>query len=103
MCLSLDALSHHKQYKIAGETLYLYAPLAHRLGLNNIKTELEDLSLKYQHPKIYAELTKKLKDSEAKRMQIINRFSLPIIEVLEKNNFTFEISGRTKSFYSIWS
>ncbi|MBN2520187.1 MAG: bifunctional (p)ppGpp synthetase/guanosine-3',5'-bis(diphosphate) 3'-pyrophosphohydrolase [Bacteroidales bacterium] len=100
---TLEALPHHKQYKIAGETLYLYAPLAHRLGLNAIKTELEDLSLKYQHPKIYAELEKKIKDSEEKRMQIINRFSLPIIEILSNNNFTFDISGRTKSIYSIWN
>ena len=100
---TLDALPPHKQYKIAGETLYLYAPLAHRLGLNTIKTELEDLSLKYQHPKIFEEISRKLIDTEKQRLQAINKFSLPIIEAINKHNFTFDITGRTKSIYSIWN
>jgi len=100
---TLDALPPHKQYKIAGETLYLYGPLAHRLGLYAIKNELEDLSLKYQHPKIFNEISKKLAATEKKRLQAINKFSLPIINALNKNNFHFEITGRTKSIYSIWN
>jgi len=100
---TLDAMPPNKQMKIAGETIYLYAPLAHRLGLYNIKTELEDLSLKYRHPKIFQEIANKIKDNEKKRQQEINRFSLPIIEKLEKNNIEFDINGRPKSIFSIWN
>ena len=99
---TLHALPAHKQFKIAGETLYLYAPLAHRLGLNTIKTELEDLSLKYQHPKIYNEISRKLEETKSYREQIINTFNQPIIEALGKNNISFRINGRVKSIYSIW-
>ncbi len=100
---TLDSLPRHKQIKISGETIYLFAPLAHRLGLYAIKTELEDLSLKYRYPKIYNEITAKLKDDEERRVHLINKFSLPIIDKLEKNNIRFDISGRPKSIYSIWN
>ncbi len=100
---TLDSMLPNKQLKIAGETVYLYAPLAHRLGLYAIKTELEDLSLKYRHPKVYSEIVTKLKDNEKKRQQEINRFALPIIEKLEKHNIEFDINGRPKSIFSIWN
>ncbi|MDX9768726.1 MAG: RelA/SpoT family protein [Tenuifilaceae bacterium] len=99
---TLDSLPAHKQMKIAGETIYLYAPLAHRLGLYNIKTELEDLSLKYRYPKVYDDIQGKIAGTEKRRMQLINSFSLPIIQKLEENNIDFDISGRPKSIYSIW-
>lgn len=100
---TLDALPRHKQIKIAGETIYLFAPLAHRLGLYSIKTELEDLSLKYRYPRIYEEIAVKIKDNEEKRINLINKFSLPIIEKLVNNGIQFNISGRPKSIYSIWN
>lgn len=100
---TLEALPENKRIKIAGETLYLFAPLAHRLGLYTIKTELEDLSLKYQHPQSYEEIWQKLKESEKKRLLFINKFSLPIIQKLEEHNINFDISGRPKSIYSIWN
>lgn len=100
---TLDSMPANKQLKIAGETIYLYAPLAHRLGLYAIKTELEDLSLKYRHPNIFNDITNKIKDNEKKRQQEINRFSLPIIEKLEKNKIEFDINGRPKSIFSIWN
>ncbi|KAB2867094.1 MAG: bifunctional (p)ppGpp synthetase/guanosine-3',5'-bis(diphosphate) 3'-pyrophosphohydrolase, partial [Bacteroidales bacterium] len=82
--------------------IYLYAPLAHRLGLYAIKTELEDLSLKYRFPQAYEEIRSKIADNEKRRIQQINHFSLPIIKKLEENNIDFEINGRPKSVYSIW-
>lgn len=99
---TLDALPPHKQIKIAGETIYLYAPLAHRLGLYAIKTELEDLSLKYRHPKIYNEIVSRLKDSEATRRKLIEDFIGPIDQSLSKLNISHEITGRPKSIYSIY-
>lgn len=99
---TLDSMPEHKKMKIAGETIYLYAPLAHRLGLFTIKTELEDLSFKYRHPRIYDEIAKKIKTDEKKNLALINKFSLPIIEKLDENNINFDISGRFKSIYSIW-
>jgi len=99
---TLDSLPERKKMKVAGETIYLYAPLAHRLGLFAIKTELEDLSLKYRHPKIYDEISRKLKHGEKKNQSMINRFSLPIIEGLETSGIKFDINGRPKSIYSIW-
>ncbi|HCC69712.1 MAG TPA: GTP pyrophosphokinase [Bacteroidales bacterium] len=99
---TLDSLPERKKMKVAGETIYLYAPLAHRLGLFAIKTELEDLSLKYRHPKIFDEITRKLAHSEKKNQAMINRFSLPIIERLEAEKLEFDITGRPKSIYSIW-
>lgn len=99
---TLDSLAPNKQMKIAGETIYLYAPLAHRMGLYTIKTELEDLSLKYRFPQVYQDIKSRITDSEKRRIQLINHFSLPIIKKLEENNIDFEISGRPKSIYSIW-
>ena len=100
---TLESMPTNKQLKIAGETIYLYAPLAHRLGLYSIKTELEDLSLKYRHPNVFNEIALKIKDNEKKRQQEINRFSLPIIEKLGRNNIKFDINGRPKSIFSIWN
>ncbi len=99
---TLDSMPRHKQIKIANETIYLYAPLAHRLGLYAIKSELEDLSLKFRFPDIYDEIKNKIAESEKNRIQFINKFSLPIINKLEENNIEFEISGRPKSIYSVW-
>ncbi len=100
---TLESLPRNKQLKVAGETLYLFAPLAHRLGLYTMKTELEDLALKYQNPNAYEEITRKIKESEKKRIHFINKFSLPIIEKLNEHNINFDINGRPKSIYSIWS
>ncbi len=99
---TLDAMPEHKKMKIAGETIYLYAPLAHRLGLFAIKTELEDLSFKFRHPRIYDEIARKVKLDEKKNLALINRFSLPIIDALNNSMIIFDISGRFKSIYSIW-
>ena len=99
---TLDSMPRHKQIKIAGETIYLYAPLAHRMGLYSLKTELEDLSLKYRYPEVYNEISEKIKLTEERRLHLINHFSLPIIDALGENNFTYNISGRPKSIYSIW-
>lgn len=93
----------NKQYKIAGETLYIYAPLANRLGLNKIKTELEDLSFKYEHPEEYKIIEKKLAATEADREQVFQDFTAPIRANLDKMGFKYEIKARIKSPYSIWS
>ncbi|MCK4631479.1 MAG: bifunctional (p)ppGpp synthetase/guanosine-3',5'-bis(diphosphate) 3'-pyrophosphohydrolase, partial [Bacteroidales bacterium] len=100
---TLDSLPPNKQVKIAGETTYLYAPLAHRLGLYAIKTEMEDLSLKYRHPKFYDDIAVKIKSNEQKRLTEISRFALPIIDKLEKEKIKFDINGRPKSIASIWN
>ena len=100
---TLGSMRADKQLKIASETLYMYAPLAHRLGLYAIKSELEDLSLKYTEPDLYNEISSKLKKTQAVRTRFINRFALPLRRALEKEGFTFEIKGRTKSVYSIWN
>jgi len=99
---TLDSMPEHKKMKIAGETIFLYAPLAHRLGLYAIKSELEDLSFKFRQPQIYEEITAKLKHSEKKNIALINKFSLPIIEKLTQSGLKFDISGRPKSIFSIW-
>jgi len=99
---TLGSLPRSKQIKIAGETIYLYAPLAHRLGLYALKSELEDLSLKYRYPEVYNEISEKIKLTEERRQHLINHFSLPIIDVLEKTGFDFAITGRPKSIYSVW-
>ncbi len=99
---TLGSLPRNKQIKIAGETIYLYAPLAHRLGLYTVKSELEDLSLKYRYPEVYHEIAEKIKLTEERRLHLINHFSLPIIDALDSNGFRFHISGRPKSIYSIW-
>ena len=100
---TLDNMPRDKQLKIASETLFLYAPLAHRLGLYNIKNQLEDLSLKYKEPEIYNEIETKLKKGEAVRKRFISRFTLPIKESLDKEGFTYEIKGRPKSIHSIYN
>jgi len=100
---TLDSMERTKQLKIASETLYLYAPLAHRLGLNAIKSEMEDLSLKYTEPALFAEIAQKLKDTQAERTRYIHRFITPIREALHEQKFKFRIFGRPKSVYSIWS
>ncbi len=99
---TLDSLPEHKKMKVAGETIYLYAPLANRLGLYAIKSELEDLSFKYRHPNIYEEIATKLKHGERKYVALINKFSLPIIDKLTNSGIKFDINGRPKSIYSIW-
>lgn len=100
---TLDSMERTKQLKIASETLYLYAPLAHRLGLNAIKSEMEDLSLKYTEPALFAEIAQKLKDTQAERARYIHRFISPIREALHAQKFKFRIFGRPKSIYSIWN
>ena len=100
---TLESMERTKQLKIASETLYLYAPLAHRLGLNNIKTELEDLGLKYTEPEIYNNIDQKLKDTQAERARYIHRFIVPLRQVLLEQKFKFRIFGRPKSVYSIWN
>ena len=100
---TLGAMPMNKQIKITGETIYLFAPLAHRLGLYAIKTELEDLCMKYRFPQQYAEIQQKLAETEANRREFIDKFCAPIKEALDRDNFNYEISGRVKSIYSIWS
>jgi guanosine-3',5'-bis(diphosphate) 3'-pyrophosphohydrolase len=99
---TLYSLDPHKQMTISSETIYLYAPLAHRLGFYAIKTELEDLSLKYRYPDLYDELVEKIKSNEKSQQKFIKEFSKPIIEQLNKNKISHDISGRHKSIYSIW-
>ena len=100
---TLGSMTPSKQYKIAGETLYIYAPLAHRLGLFAIKTELEDLSFKYEHPDAYRQITQKIADSEAKRQAIYEDFSAPILKKLHEMGLSIEMKARVKSVYSIWN
>ncbi len=99
---TLASMPEHKKLKVAGETIFLYAPLAHRLGLYAIKSELEDLSFKFRQPQIYDEISAKLKHSEKKYLSLINKFSLPLIEKLSESGLMFDISGRPKSIFSIW-
>ncbi|MBZ9627554.1 RelA/SpoT family protein [Psychroflexus sp. CAK57W] len=98
---TMDAMRPDKQVKIASETLYIYAPLAHRIGLYNIKTELEDLSLKYTEPEVYNDILGKLKESKEEQDQYIKDFSKTISDALEKEDIDFEVKGRPKSIYSI--
>ena len=100
---TLGSMLPNKQYKIAGETLYIYAPLAHRLGLNKIKTELEDLSFKYEHPEEYARIEEKLKETKAEREELFNEFTTPIRTKLDKMGIKYRILARIKSPYSIWN
>ena len=93
----------NKQYKIAGETLYIYAPLANRLGLNKIKTELEDLSFKYEHPEEYKRIEDKLQSTQEKRDLLFDEFTGPIRQSLDKMGVNYEIKARVKSPYSIWN
>ena len=98
---TMDAMPAHKQIKIASETLYIYAPLAHRLGLYNIKTELEDLGLKYTEPEVFNDITAKIKASKEEQQNYINTFSETIQKGLSKEHFNYEIKGRFKSIFSI--
>jgi len=98
---TLDAMSKQQKLKIASETLYLYAPLAHRLGLYSIKTELEDLGLKFTKPEIYKAISLKLNETKLSRNKYINKFSQPIKTVLKKEGIKTTIKGRPKSIYSI--
>jgi len=100
---TLGSMAPNKQYKIAGETLYIYAPLAHRLGLFAIKTELEDLAFKYEHPKTYETLSRKIAESEARRSEVYSDFSQPIKEKLDSMGLKYEAKARLKSVYSIWN
>ena len=100
---TLQSQAPNKQYKIAGETLYIYAPLANRLGLNKIKTELEDLSFRYEHPDKYEDIRKKLSLSEEERNKLFADFTAPIRESLDSMGIQYEIKARDKSPYSIWN
>ncbi|MDH6535694.1 bifunctional (p)ppGpp synthetase/guanosine-3',5'-bis(diphosphate) 3'-pyrophosphohydrolase [Parabacteroides sp. 52] len=100
---TLGSMLPAKQYKIAGETLYLYAPLAHRLGLFTIKTELEDLSFKYEHPQEYDSINEKLRASEGVRNKLFQRFREPVDKKLESMGLHYEMNSRVKSVYSIWN
>lgn len=99
---TLGSQAVNKQYKIAGETLYIYAPLANRLGLNSIKTELEDLSFKFEHPAEYKEIEQKLEATKAERDTVFDEFAAPIRKQLDKLGLNYEIKQRVKSPYSIW-
>lgn len=100
---TLDGQPPNKLYKIAGETLYIYAPLANRLGLNNIKTELENLSFKFEHPEQYAVIEEKLASTQESRDELFEKFTAPIREALDKMGFQYQIKARVKSPYSIWN
>ena len=100
---TLSSMPANKQYKIAGETLYIYAPLAHRLGLYAIKTELEDLSFKYNHPAEYQRIKDQIAASEESRNELFARFSAPIRERLDNMGLKYEFFTRVKSCYSIWN
>src|SRR6478736_1730321 len=100
---TLDSMKREKQLKIASETVYVYAPLAHRMGLYNIKTELEDLSMKYLEPEAYREIAQKLSETKRERSRYINEFIKPLKDKLKKAGFHFDIYGRPKSIHSIWN
>ena len=100
---TLGSMLPNKQYKIAGETLYIYAPLANRLGLNKIKTELEDLSFRYEHPEEYAQIEAKLQETQAEREEVFREFTAPIRERLDKMGISYRLMARVKSPYSIWN
>ena len=100
---TLESQPANKQYKIAGETLYIYAPLANRLGLNKIKSELENLSFQYEHPEEYATIKSKLADTEASRHELFDEFIVPIEVELQKMGLHYQIKERVKTPYSIWN
>ncbi len=100
---TLGSMPQNKQIKITSETFYLFAPLAHRLGLYAIKTELEDLCMKYRFPVQYESILKKLSETEGSRQEYIAKFTAPIIDALDRYGFDYKIEGRVKSVYSIWS
>ena len=100
---TLKFMQTNKQYKIAGETLYIYAPIAYRLGLSRIKTELENLSFQYEHPEEYARIEKKIEKTQNERDILYNEFTHPICEQLDAMGLKYYIIGRVKSPYSIWN
>lgn len=100
---TLEFMPVNKQYKIAGETLYIYAPIAYRLGLSKIKTELENLSFRYEHPEEYAAIEKKIERTQLERDILYNEFTQPICNSLDKMGYKYQIKGRIKSPYSIWN
>ncbi len=100
---TLDYMKREQQLKISSETVWVYAPLAHRMGLYNIKTELEDLSMKYLEPEEYKSIARKLAETKRERTRYINEFVKPIKEKLINGGFDFEIYGRPKSIHSIWN
>src|SRR4051812_3557075 len=100
---TLDYMKREKQLKISSETVWVYAPLAHRMGLYNVKTELEDLSMKYLEPQEYKEIARKLSETKRERTRYINEFIKPLKEKLQKVDYDFEIYGRPKSIHSIWN
>ena len=99
--LTMDSMPEHKQVKIASETLYIYAPLAHRIGLYNIKTHLEDLSLKYTEPEVYQDIQVKIEDTEGENLAYIEDFANVIRNSLDKEGLNYDIKGRMKSIFSI--
>src|SRR5882762_10009703 len=100
---TLDYMKREKQLKISSETVWVYAPLAHRMGLYNIKTELEDLAMKYLEPEAYKDIARRLAETKRERSRYINEFIKPLREKLEAAEFDFEIYGRPKSIHSIWN
>ena len=100
---TLDSQPANKQYKIAGETLYIYAPLANRLGLNKIKSELENLSFKFEHPTEFATIESKLQSTRVSRDELFTQFTNPIEDALKQMGIQYEIKERVKSPYSIWN
>lgn len=100
---TMESMKREKQLKISSETVYVYAPLAHRMGLYNIKTELEDLAMKYMEPDSYRYIAQKLDNTKRERTRYINDFIRPLKEKLAHSNFNFEIYGRPKSIHSIWN
>ena len=98
---TMDAMPAHKQVKISSETLYIYAPLAHRLGLYNIKTELEDLGLKYTEPEVYNDILSKISESKEEQENYIRSFENILNSGLQKESFNYQIKGRFKSIFSI--
>ena len=100
---TLGAMPHHKQIKITSETIYLFVPLAHRLGLHAIKSELENLCMMYRFPEEYEEIKRKIDETETERQAYIEKFMKPIREVLDRNKFQYEMTARVKSIYSIWN
>lgn len=100
---TLGSMLPAKRFKIAGETMYIYAPLAYRLGLFAIKTELEELSFKYENPDAYNDIIKKLEETNIVRTQLYKHFAAPVIDKIDQMNITYEIHAREKSIYSIWN
>lgn len=100
---TMDSMKREKQLKVSSETIYVYAPLAHRMGLYSIKTEMEDLAMKYMEPDTYKYIAQKLQDTKRERTRYINDFIRPLKEKLDKAGFNFEIQGRPKSIHSIWN